>query len=440
MNTTRTLVRSSTHAFAASLVGVTIGLAASIVTARALGPDGKGAYDLVLSTAMLLALVLGLSMPSGITFSVARHTSATRPLVGWVLVLGIAQGVAAGVVLAALANTGLADQVGRAATDSALRIVVPSLVAVLCIGSSLKAILIGRQRVALASWLDILSRAITIPMLILVAIGAIGGVPTVNHFVLATLIGGTLGTILILRAVLHVDIPHGGGAGLRTVIRFSTPAYAANVLQYLNYRLDLFLLAYFRDLREVGLYALAASLAQLVWLVSGAVATAVFAHVGSASDDPHEAASRTAALSRSVLIIQVGLAGALRSIAQPVLRILYGDSFVPAASPLWLLLPGVVALGAATVVSAHIAGLGYPALNLVGAVVGLSVTLALDVLLIPSVGMNGAAIASTASYASTALSTTFFFFRLTGLPATATFAVRTSDFNRLLSGLRSVIR
>ena len=264
----------------------------------------------------------------------------------------------------------------------------------------------------------------------LFAAGVLGVEPSVNLFVGATVVGNAMGVGLILLATWSLRSTR-ASAGLRTVLRFATPAYAANVLQYLNYRLDLFLVAYFRDLREVGLYALAGTLTQLVWLISGSVATAVFARVGAAADEPAEAASQTVLLARTVFVIQLVVAGALALAARPLLRILYGDAFEPAASAIWLLLPGAVALGAAAVLSAHVAGLGRPDLNLVGTVVGLMVTVALDLVLIPSIGMNGAAVASTASYASTAGVTAFFFVRLTRIPTRTLLEVRPSDLKRL---------
>lgn len=439
MTATRTLARSSIHTFSASVVGVTVGLGISVVVSRSLGPHDKGAYDLVISTATLLALLLGLSLPSGITFSVARRTSGPRLLAAWVLGFAVIQVLAAGLVLLVAGHTRIASQIGLAATDSTLQLAVPALVGAFCISSCLKAIVIGLQRVALANWLDAITRTLTLFLLLVLAFYGPLAAPTVTGFILATLIGTALGAGFMAFVTVGLA-PPGPAADLRTVLRFSTPAYLANVLQYLNYRLDLFLVAYFRDLREVGLYALAATLAQLLWLVSTAVATPVFARVGSGADDAEHAAATTAALSRSVLLVQVVLALALAIAAEPLLATVYGSAFTATAPPMWLLLPGVVALGGAAIPSAHIAGLGRPGLNLIGAVLSLAVTLPLDLLLIPYAGMTGAAIASTASYIMTAATTIFFFARLTGLPLTATFLIRRADFARIASLRNSVFR
>ena len=436
---TGALVRSSAHAFAASLLGAGIGLAASIVVARALGPSEKGAYDLVFSTAILLALVLGFSLPGGITFAVARNASSPRPLVVWILGIGVAQAVVAFVLLAALSTTDLAASLGLEGSEPALLVVLPLLVAVFCVAPSLRAIVVGNQRVALASWFDVLGRAITLVLLLGVALAGLGTAITADHFLVAVLVGSALGASLYLPAALRTRTTT-RGAGLRTVIRFATPAYGSNVVQYFNYRIDLFFVAYFRDLREVGLYALAASLVQLVWLLSSAVGTAVFARVGSSSDEPRESADRSAALARNVLVIQLVLAGTLAVLAKPLLQVLYGTAFEPAVSALWLLLPGVAVFGGATVLAAHLAGLGRPGLNLRVAASSLVVTLIFCPLLVPRFGMNGAAIASSASYVTTWALTALFFRGATGVPMRSACVPRRADVARLAIVIRTALR
>lgn len=430
------LVNASTHAFAASLVGVGVGLATSIVVSRALGPQEKGVYDLVLSTAMLLALVLGLSLPSGITFSVARGTSSPRALVGWVVVAGAVQSVVAFVVLELLSATDLTSSLGLGSYEGAAVVVLPLLTAILCVAPSLRGILVGEQLVARASWLDLLGRVITFVLLLVVAVVGAGPAATADRFLTALLAGTAIAAALFLPAALRSRLP-GAGAGLRTVVRFSVPSYGANVLQYLNYRVDLFLVAYFRDLREVGLYALAVSLAQLVWLVSNAVGTAVFARVGSGSDEPRQAAEHTATLFRCVLSIQVVLAAALALVVKPLLPALYGDAFAQAVSAVWLLLPGIAVFGAGSVLAAHIAGLGRPHLNMHVAAVSLAVTLGLDLLLIPSLGMNGAALASSASYATTTALMVLIFGRVARVRARVVLVPRRADLQSLLALARS---
>src|SRR6185503_11464783 len=73
--------------------------------------------------------------------------------------------------------------------------------------------------------------------------------------------------------------------GLRWAWRFVEPrvgsemlglglkAYVANLLQFLNYRFDYWIVGYFTDLRTLGLYSLASSLGQMLWLLPKSAAT-----------------------------------------------------------------------------------------------------------------------------------------------------------------------
>ena len=437
VNAVGTVVRSSAHALTASTLGVALGLATSIVRLARARAAGEGCVrprvldrDPPLARPRVLASERhhlrrrpeGVRRPAPRCLDPrARRRSGRRRV------------RRAGNPLDH--RPGLEPGPGR---DRSLRTgsCCPCSSRVLCIAPCLRAILVGNQRVALASWLELGGRAITFLLLLGVALMGLGTETTADRFIVALLVGSALAASLFLPVVLREHAQR-VGAGLRTVIRFSTPAYGSNVLQYLNYRFDLFFVACFRDLREVGLYALAVSLAQLVWLVSNAVATVVFARVGSSSDDPGDAANRTAALARSVLVIQILLAGALAVLAKPLLQVLYGTAFEPAVSALWLLLPGVAVFGGASVLAAHLAGLGRPGLNLRVAAVSLVVTVALNLLLVPQLGMNGAALASTASYVTTWGLTALLFSRATGVSIRRVLAPRRADLDRLAGVLRS---
>jgi O-antigen/teichoic acid export membrane protein len=63
-----------------------------------------------------------------------------------------------------------------------------------------------------------------------------------------------------------------------------------------------------------------------------------------------------------------------------------------------VLLPGVILLGGAKVLTNEIAGWGYPHYNSFNAGVALILTVILDLILIPRFGILGAALASSISY------------------------------------------
>jgi O-antigen/teichoic acid export membrane protein len=193
--------------------------------------------------------------------------------------------------------------------------------------------------------------------------------------------------------------PRWHGAVLRATLDFGLRSYVANVLQFFNYRLDAFLVNGFLGPAAVGVYNVAVRLAELLWQLPNAVGFVLL---------PRAAASKPEALSRFTrrvfwLTSGVTAAGAagLALLGQPLIVLLFSATFAEAYPALLLLLPGVVLLGGAKVLINDVVGRGFPHYNSITSGLGLVVTIALDLLLIPQLGINGAALASSASYAAT---------------------------------------
>jgi O-antigen/teichoic acid export membrane protein len=89
--------------------------------------------------------------------------------------------------------------------------------------------------------------------------------------------------------------------------------------------------------------------------------------------------------------------------AGPLTRIVYGDAFAAAATPLRILLVGIVASSFLQVLSSLLLGLGRLRLLIQTTAFGFAINLTLNIVLIPRFGMNGAAVSSAVSYSVTAI-------------------------------------
>jgi O-antigen/teichoic acid export membrane protein len=199
---------------------------------------------------------------------------------------------------------------------------------------------------------------------------------------------------------------------LREAVSFGLRGQIGNILQFFNYRLDVILLGNFRDLREVGLYSLAVSLGEFIWYIPSASAMVIFPRTSASV----EGASRfTPQVFRVTAALTFFAAGCLAALSQWLIVLVFGGAFRASVSPLLLLLPGIVCLGAAKVLSADLSGRGLPQYNALGSLLTLVVTVGLDLLLIPIYGMNGAAVASTLAYFVTLIYTLCAYARLAGV-------------------------
>ncbi len=431
--------RAGAHTLGTSLVSVLLGLAGSVIIGRALGPEGKGAYDLMIATGGLLAVGVGLSIPSGVTFVVARHLAAPGALLRTLSVINIALAAAAAVLLVLTQLGGIGGAFVPAGIGTSAIIPISLFVWITLSISSVRAILVARGRFVTANWHDLISRAVIVA-LAAAGVAMIASVPVAAMdaplvLLWLTVVGSALSLALFLRASLPV-LPGAGSTGLGEVFRFAAPSYLGNLAQFLNYRLDLFLVAFFLGPTQVGLYALAGMLAQFIWLIANAAAGVVMprvaAHPMQVDANIDEAARFTRVSAGASLVVALALAAS----SNLMIPLIYGSAFGGSVAPLIWLLPGIIALAPAKVLAAYIAGVGRPRLNLLVSTIGLLITLVLDLMLIPRLGIVGAAVASTVSYSLTALATFVVFQRITGVDPRLLIVPNGSDFRIIFGAMR----
>ncbi|MBI4570694.1 MAG: oligosaccharide flippase family protein [Chloroflexi bacterium] len=183
---------------------------------------------------------------------------------------------------------------------------------------------------------------------------------------------------------------------VRDLFGYGVQLYVPAVVQYLHYRLDVLLVAGFLSPREVGLYSLAVTLAELLRRVPGAVSPLLFPRVARLPDRQGMALTLSSCRHVSFLLILLALPFALGVgfVVTPLLGARYEGLRAPALA----LLPGIVAVGIVQLLILHFFARGRPGLVLGSVSVGLAANLALNLLWIPRWGILGAALASTASY------------------------------------------
>jgi O-antigen/teichoic acid export membrane protein len=276
--------------------------------------------------------------------------------------------------------------------------------------SSLLAILQGRRRIGTANAISVAQGACTLLLIgLLVAgvrLGLLGGV-------LAYLGGSLLAVLLAARFLRKAGArftPAFDRPVIAQTLHFGLRGYAANVLQFFSYRLDVFLVNFYLGPAAVGIYGASVAVAELIWHLPHAVGFVIFPKAASTpAEDMNRFTPRVFAIS---LAISALAGGALALVGRWLISLVYGAAFLAAYRPLLLLLPGVILLGGGKVLTNEIAGRGYPHYNSIASAAGLIITIALDVLLIPRLGIDGAALASTAAYTATFILAGLFYRRV----------------------------
>ncbi|MEP6871769.1 MAG: polysaccharide biosynthesis C-terminal domain-containing protein, partial [Anaerolineaceae bacterium] len=231
------------------------------------------------------------------------------------------------------------------------------------------------------------------------------------------------------------------GSLARSVLRFTLLAGVSSGISFLNYRADLFIVDYFEGKAGVGPYLLAVYIAESVWQVSGSLALATYARVGSLSRA--EAAQLTARVMRHTVVLLGGVCAILFVAADAIELALGGEKYSGVASALRYLLPGVLVYGLAQSFSGfYTYQRGLPWVAALVAGTGLLLDIALAVVLVPRMGIDGAALASAVAYSAAIIAGLAVFVRREHLGGQQVFRfgrAEFDDYRGLLERLRSVV-
>ena len=313
------------HTLGTSIILLPIGIASSVLIARAIGPEGKGAFDLIIATSALLLTALGLSLPAGVTYEVARSEVNTRALALRLVLIGVAQAAICAVILMTLVDLG---QAGFFLPAQGQRWWIPAIAAYLfleMLANHWRAILVGRQEITKSNHCELLARITQFLLLF----GLAGLLFLNGKKVTITVLFGVVFTIsvllniVLLRALRPAFASGGTRNPLRGAFAFALPCYLGNLTQFLNYRVDLFILGLLAGYASVGRYTLAASLGQLIWLLSTSAATVLLPKI-AASEGSTDAVQNTNRLNRLILWASIGSA------------LLLGVAASQAMKPRWL--------------------------------------------------------------------------------------------------------
>lgn len=428
---------------------VTIGAAGitSVAIARLLGPTGTGTLALAVTLITLATTLFSLGLRAGIIYRVSRGSwaagDAARAGQLAAVVLGGAGALAGMGFYALTSHTVLAGVTPTMAvvTFAALPFALTWLfLAVVALSveryETYGAILVSQPLAGLA-----LSVALA------VAFGSLGAIVglAASHVV------GAVAAALLLR---HGTLSSQPGAGSRQELRaataFGLKAWGSEVLQNLNYRLDLLVLNAFAVRADVGVYSVALTITAFAWILPSALQTVLFprtarldsqgASTGEGRSEVELAASR--GMRQSVLLLLPTAVG-LAVLLVVVVPLLYGPKFDRTIELGLILIPGTLALGMARVLVAVTSGRGRPIYSLYGRLIDMPVTAALYLLLIPAYGATGAAIGSTISYAMTGVISLLFFLRVVHLPLRELFLPTRDDvreYGRALTVVRRRLR
>lgn len=408
--TAPTVGRNALETIAVGAFSLLVALPTTVITSRYLHPAGRGAFYLEVVTITIAATLVG-NIGIAVSHEIKRGVAETRNIVGNGLIVSLALGLLTAVVVVPI-SFALAPHYRAVA-------LMPIALPALLVSGMLTTTLVAVGRVRARNLLQLALPATTlIGMVVLVVLLAKGLSGAVSAWLIAQTVVFVLA--LVITAGIWRPLQLGGLSFdlSRRMLLLGIRAGLVNVISLLNYRIELFVLQAYRGIDAVGVYSVSVSLAELLWIVPTAVATATIALAVSASDE--EAIAAIARGARAA-VAATALAGVALAVVAPfAIPVLFGSRFHGATVPLLILIPGVVAFAPGQILAIYFSmRLGEMRIPLSVSLASAALTGLLAVLIIPPLGLSGAALSTTVGYSVSILIAAVLFSRRAGIGLTA---------------------
>jgi|HubBroStandDraft_6_1064221.scaffolds.fasta_scaffold16448_2 O-antigen/teichoic acid export membrane protein len=374
---------------------VAVALLTEVCTARLVGPSARGQISLCMMAIACGTLIGGLGADIPIVIWTADRTKKVHGWLSAVLAWGsLGFAGAAGLWWMVFSRWHLASL--RGVTPALAKIILLTIPFAILL-SYITALLIGTERFRELAGVSLL-RSVTCFLAFLALTVGVGR--NAEAFLWGNLAGillGGAGAGFLLRKVISEslrvpspsdDLLKGLAVGLRGQV--------GNVAAFFNYRLDVFIVNYFLNPAQVGLYAIGVVVSEALWQIPQAVATTLFPRTARTINEG--ASNFTCLIIRQVCMVSLISAAAIGAVSSWAVPLVFGTQYSSSVPVIWWLLPGTVAMSMAKVAASDLAARSKTGYSSAFGLTAFVVTVILDLVLIPRMGIRGAALASSIAY------------------------------------------
>lgn len=386
-----------------------LGILTGILSARILGPVGRGEYAAVIIWPMGIAALLSLGINQAVAFHMGRRSFTASEVATATATVGSIQSILSIAIGLSVIPFALAKY---SPTVRHLGVVFVLFTPALILSGYPGNLFQGLQDYLRFNLIRVVAPLTYVVGLLTLYFSHRGDLSSVIRFQLAgyvvALVLGAITVWDILRPRLKWNsavIPH--------LIDFGYRTQATNLASYFNQRIDQLALSLFVPPQQLGFYAVAVTLSSVATVFPQAAGIVTFSR-GSGQSSDH--AKRTIGVSfRASLLWLLVCCSVLYVLSPFLIRLVFGTAFDQSIVACRILLPGALMTGLNQVLYNGASALGRPGLPSFAEGVSMGVTAIGLYLLVPRYGYIGAAVVSSIAYTISLLVMLVLTHRLLGL-------------------------
>ncbi len=374
--------------------GLAIAFAVQAILARLLGASGLGLYTLSLTVAGIAGIGANLGLSQALIHHVARNSDNPQAVSQYV-VLGLSLSAGLGIVGAAVlfGMRGLIAQFFDCQQLTGLLILVAVSLPFASVFASVQGVLNGLRSMrtyALTGVSRRLLRAAVVLPVVVAGFGVVGAVAGVLAAeVCACLVGVWFARRYLAPLTGHILVQ------TKELASFGALMCAANAVYAVFAQVDILFIGRLMSASAVGTYSVAVTIASFFSIVPGAIQMVMFptASHSFAANDFESVTHLLHRVIRWTTCIMLPLGLGVFFFGDELIRLVFGPAYVIAFGPLLILVSIRIIRGSTmTPVAKLIPALGRPDINLKIDIGGLLLNGCLNAILIPRLGLIGAAV------------------------------------------------
>ncbi|MCY1714129.1 polysaccharide biosynthesis C-terminal domain-containing protein [Caproiciproducens galactitolivorans] len=401
------IVRDALSTFGTTLFGAGMGFISALVITGVLDPASKGYITQLQYVGTLLVTFLSMSVSSAVIYYTSRYglknvKKALTTICIWIIVLIAVVGFASVFILR---NSYFAD--------------TPFLYSVLAVvygifsflSTVYTCILRGENKFSAYNIITLIQRILTTLFAFSVFFWKTPMVIILSSILIMVVM--IFMCISVLRRSPEQEIAEEDDivVSAGSIVKYSLKSHVSNILTYLNtYAANFIVKGYFK-VAALGVYSFASTLMEQVWLLPNAVSMVIMSRIAGMKVQ-EDKVKLTLMSCKIVTYITFVCAFLLTWVAQVFVPIVF-PKYVAAVPALRILIVGSIFITYAKVLANSIAAYGKPELNIISTAIGVVFNIILSFLLIPSMGIDGAALSTSISLTAQGITSIVIFCKFT---------------------------
>lgn len=399
--------------YSGQIINILLGFINSVLIARIVGPANLGDYAIVLNFINLLVLILGFGIPTYLVYLTGSNKIKLNDLFNLVFSILIVGAIVLLILFSSLNKLDLTYLILPSRLLPNVYFYVYLTFLLQFFNSLLISFLNGKKRFTTVTFAAIILPGLTatfnLSYFFLKIQSKYDPIIVLLFFNLISLLFQFLLLIFSIRnEISKSEFELNKVYSIfKNLIGLSSVVYFTGVIQFLNYKLDLWVLSYnVSNKVEISSYFLATQISQLLWVLPSAIHTVLFSHI---SDDKLNDSPKIVSGTFTIVFIYAITASlVLYQITPIMVKYLYGGGYVNVENYVGILLLGIIPLSCSLILSSFFAGSNKFIINFKASAISFIMTLLFNFILIPKYGAYGAAYSSVISYLCATL---FLYFR-----------------------------